>query len=134
MPLLSANTLVCETVLWEKTDVPTLVRVMSALALGPGNNFAHFFVVTFLSCQPGDSLSHTLRVQITNPNGQPIAEAQPFPFNYGYKVDPNGPGAFILATEFNIDVTRTGLPVNGLVSAFLDDQSVTCVPLMLRRA
>jgi len=36
MPLLSANTLVCETVLWEKTDLPTLVRAMSALALGPG--------------------------------------------------------------------------------------------------
>ncbi|MGA3203423.1 MAG: hypothetical protein ABSF12_13140 [Bryobacteraceae bacterium] len=136
MALLSANMAVCETVLWEKkSDVPTLVRAMTALNLGSGNNLARFFVVTGVYSQPGDYLQHTLRVTATDQAGNSIAHAAPYNFAYGYELDPNGPGGFILTTSFDLDVSQLRLPLHCLISAFLDNEPrpVASTPLMLRR-
>lgn len=137
MALLSANIVLCETVLWEKPQIggntPSLIRVMSAVALPLGHNFAHFFSVTFLTCQPGEFSEHKLRIQITDKKANGIAYAPEWKFKYGYLLDPFGPGEFILTTEFNIDVQPYQLPLGCLVSAFLDDQIVARTPIMLRR-
>jgi len=134
MPLLSANVIVCETALAEKTtEVLSAIRMMSVLTLASENDIAHFFVVTFLTCQPGDFSSHILRIQVTDGSGPLIAEAADYAFSYGYKVDPTGPGGFTLTTEFTVDTRPVRLPVDCLISAFLDGQSVARTPLRLRR-
>lgn len=135
MALLSANIAVCETILWEKNDVPTLVRAMSIIRLSPTGQFAHFFAVTALHCQPGDSLPHSLRVGVSGQGGISIAQTPPYSFTYGYKIDPTGFGGFILTSEFNLDVNQITLPTNCLVCAFLDNEPnpVAQIPLMLSR-
>jgi hypothetical protein len=135
MPLLSANILVCELVLWEKTDVPTIVRAMSVIGLSPTRQFAHFFSVTTVNCHPGDFLTHALRVGVSDRTGAFIAQAPPYNFVYGYKVDPAGVGGFVLTSEFNLDVSQISLPTSCLVSAFLDSEPnpVAKTPLILRR-
>lgn len=133
MALLSANVIVCETVLFEKTDIESAIRIMDTLTLAPGNNFAHFFVVTFLNSQPGDFLQHILKIQVTHQDGPLIAETAEYQFMYGYKIDLSGPGGFILTTEFNIDTAPLAMPAGCLINAFLDGQSVARTPLMLRR-
>jgi len=135
MPLLSANILVCELVLWEKNDIPTIVRAMSTLGLSETRQFAHFFSVTTLHSQPGDLQPHSLRIVLSDQTGATIAQTPPYSFSYGYKIDPSGPGGFILTSEFNLDVRQVRLPMSCLVSAFLDSEldSVAKIPLMLRR-
>jgi hypothetical protein len=135
VPLLSANILLCEFVLWEKSDVPTIVRSMSTIGLSREREFAHFFSVTTLHSDPGDSQFHSLRVCVSDQTGNTITQTSPYAFQYGYKIDPSGPGGFILTSEFNLDVTKLKLPTCCLVSAFLDaiPQPVATIPLMLRR-
>ncbi len=134
MPLLTANIIVCETILVEKTDVISAIRVMNTLSLAPGNNFAHVFVVTFLASQPRDLSQHILKVRVTQLNGLTIAEAPDYPFVYGYRFDVSGLGGFTLTTEFNIDTSGLGIPSNCAVSADLDGQPVARTTLTLRRA
>jgi hypothetical protein len=133
MPHLSANIIVCETALYEKTDVPSAIRIMTAIGLPPGNNFARFSTLTFLSSLPRDFEVHTLQIQMTDQAGRPIGHGEPYQFNYGYRLDISGPGAFMLKTDFNLDTTPIGLPANCLITAHLDNQAVAWVPLMLRR-
>src|ERR1700722_1329953 len=123
MALLSANIAICETVIWETNNVPTLVRVLTILALGPGTTFARFSAVTGLNSQPGDYDQHTLQVMITDRAGNRIDDAKPYNFVYGYKIDPAGPGGFILTTAFNLNISQMQLPLHCLVSAFLDNQT-----------
>lgn len=133
MALLSANVIACETVLFEKNDVPSAVRIMSVLTLPPGRTDAHFFSVTFLHCQPGDHIPHKLRIHVARSDGSLVADAPEHPFLYGYRVDPRGPGAYILTTEFNIDVTRLAMPCDCLIIASLDGNAVARAPVMLRQ-
>jgi hypothetical protein len=133
MSLLSANVLVCETILTEKTDVLSAIRMMDTIRIAPGNNTVHFYVVTRVTSQPGDFLPHALRIQVTHQAGSLVIEAREHQFVYGYKLDISGPGGFILTTEFTIDVSGMSLPAGCLVNAFLDGQSVARTPLMLRR-
>jgi hypothetical protein len=127
--------LLCELVLWEKSDIPTIVRSLSTIGLSPTRNLAHFFSVTTLHSQSGDSQFHSLHVCVSDQQGHIIARTAPYGFQYGYKLDPSGPGGFILTSEFNLDVTQMRLPLYCLVSAFLDDigDPVAKVPLLLRR-
>jgi hypothetical protein len=135
MALLSANISVCELVLWERNDVPTMVRAMSVIGLSATRQFAHFFSVTTLNCHPGDYLPHSLRVVVSDRGGAAIAQTPPFNFKYGYKIEPSGFGGFILTSEFNLDVNQVALPMSCLVSAFLDNEPnpIALIPLMLRR-
>ncbi|HEV8038874.1 MAG TPA: hypothetical protein VGP62_08430 [Bryobacteraceae bacterium] len=133
MALLSANVIVCEAVLFEKTDVPTAVRIMTAIRLAGGTKSAHFFVVTFLNSQPGDFAKHVLKIQVLDKSGPFISQADDYPFVYGYKLDSSGPGGFTLTTEFNIDTTSMPSPAGWIIVAFLDGQAVARIPLMLLR-
>jgi hypothetical protein len=107
--------------------------MMSAITVARGNSTARFFSVTFVSSQPGDFEQHQLRIQVTDRNLRLIAQANDWPFQFGYLLDPSGPGGFTLTTEFNIDVTPYQLPLHCLVSAFVDGQTVARAPIMLRR-
>jgi hypothetical protein len=138
MALLSANLILCDTVLWETPPkggkVPSVIRLMSSISVPPGNDLAHFFAVTFLSSQPGDFLRHELKIQVTDKSGKTvISQAADWDFVYGYILDPSDPGGFILTTEFNIDIRPYQLPLGCLVSACLDGQIVARTPLILRR-
>jgi hypothetical protein len=137
MPLLSANIVLCESVLWETPalggKVPTTVRIMGAITLAPGNFLAHFYAVTFLTSQPGDFVPHRLRIQVTDKTGVLIAQAAEVRFRFGYLLDPSGPGGYTLTTELTLDVTPYQLPLGCLVSAFLDDQTVARTPITLLR-
>ncbi len=133
MPLLSANIIICETVLFEKTEVPSAIRIMNSLALAEGTDAARFFVITFLACEPGDFSRHVLKIAVTQQHGAVIAETADYPFQYGYRIRPSDPGGFILTTEFNIDGKPLGLPLGCLVSAYLDGEAVARATLTLRR-
>ena len=138
MTPLSANLVLCETVLWETAkgggQLASAIRVMGAIDLAPTATSAHFYAVTFLTCQPGDFAQHGLTVKATDKTGMTVIQAATeWKFNFGYILDPSGPGSFILATEFNINVTSHQLPLGCLVSAFMDNQLVARAPLMLRR-
>ena len=135
MALLSANILLCEFVLWERNDIPTMVRTMSTIALSPTRQSAHFFAVTTVHCQPGDFGFHSLLVGVSE-GGNFISRTPPHSFQYGYKIDPSGAGGFILTSEFNLDVSQLRLPMNDFVCAYLDTlpEPVAKTPLMIRRA
>jgi hypothetical protein len=133
MSLMSAGIVVCETVLFEKTDLVSAIRIMSALKLAGGSNFAHFFVLTFLTSHPGDLQQHVLKIQVTEENGSVLGEAADYHFLYGYKLDVSGPGGFVLSTEFNLDTAAITKPARCLINAFLDGQCVAQTPLTLRR-
>jgi hypothetical protein len=137
MALLSANLILCESVEWENPPVgggiPTAKRIMAAITVAPPSRVAHFFAITLLNSQPGDFLQHSLRIQITDRKSSVIAYAEPWIFQYGYLIDPYGPGGYILTTEFNIDLNPYPMPLGCLVSAFLDNENVARTPLILRR-
>src|SRR5579859_6260980 len=100
MALLSANIILCETVLSETPPkgggtVPSFIRVMGAIAIAQGNSFVHFFSITLLSSQPGDFSEHILKIQVIDKDSLLIAHAPEMPFKYGYLVDPSGPGGFV---------------------------------------
>ena len=102
---LSANIIACETVLSERTEIVSAVRILNVLAIGAGNNFARFSTLTFVTSQPGDLGQHNLQVRMQTMHGELVAQAPGYPFVYGYKIDLTGPGAFMLTTNFNIDLT-----------------------------
>ncbi len=109
---------------------------MSAINLGPNSQTVHFFVVTSLNSQPGDFGPHKLTVSVADMDGKTIAYTLPAEFKYGYKLDPDGPGGFIMTTEIVFDLSSIPLPVHLTVAAFLDSEPnpVSYAPLMLRRA
>ncbi len=127
MELLSANIIVCENVLTETPSVggPVLsaVRILSAIRLPVGNDLARFFTLTYLSSQPGDFLKHTIRIQILDKGGSLVIQAEPYLFQFGYLLDPLGPGGYTLRTEFGLNVAARPLPLGLVVCAFLDDNT-----------
>lgn len=134
MALLSANIILCETVLNEQQiAMPSAIRMMDSIRLARGSNYAHFFAVTRLSCQPGDFQQHALRITVTDSQAQVVSSAPVCQFHYGYAINAVGPGGFILTTEFQLDVSALSLPATCLINAYLDGEYVAHTPLMLSR-
>lgn len=132
---LSSSILLCELVLNEPTGRISLIRVIDVINTPPGVP-AHFFSLTYLHSDLSDYLPHVLQVQVAKwefDHWDVLAAAPPQPFLYGYKLDPSGPGAFALSTEFNLNVERLGGRGTVFVQALVDGQLVTQTPLMLRR-
>lgn len=129
--LISASLLLCESVLWEKNiDLPTAIRILSSIQVAPSSDSVQLFSLVHLYSSGLDLMPHTVAAQIVDPTGQVVAPSEPFRFVYGYKVDANGPGGFILSTQFNFHVNYMGVHWAQLL---LDGELVTQVPLMLRR-
>ena len=110
---------------------------MDALSLGASSQSARFFVLTYLHSHPNDQASHRIKVQMVGRSGETwvtAASAPEEPFLYGYKVDPSAPGAFLLTTEFNLDL-RPIEHMLGLfyIQVFVDGEFVAQTPLTLRR-
>jgi hypothetical protein len=132
MSLLSANVIVCETVITEKSDVMSAIRIMNVLTIKTGN-FARFNSVAFLISQPRDFERHNLKVQMVTMDGELVASAPDHLFVYGHKVDPDGVGAYTLTTEFNLDLEPLGKLGRYAIWVFLDGKNVTGTTLVLRR-
>lgn len=132
MSLLSANVIICETVLTEKTEVMSAIRIMNVLTIR-GNNFARFNTLTFLTSHPGDFAAHSLKVQMFSHDEKIVADAPVHPFVYGYNIDPSGAGAYTLTTEFNLDLMPLGSLGQYAIWVFLDGVKVTGTTLLLRR-
>jgi hypothetical protein len=137
MALLSANIVVSESLLWEDSlQLGTLVRVITAINVGASSKSVRFWVLTSLSSEPGGlEEEHILTIAVADRNGKTIAHTEPTTFHYGAKLDPNGPGGFMLRTEIILDLEPIELPIHLQVAAFLDlEKSPVCrTPLMLRR-
>ena len=66
-------------------------------------------------------------------NGVSVASAPNHPFFYQRNVDPEAPGAFVLTTGFNPDLTNMGQLGTYYIEAWLDGARVAYTPLTLRR-
>jgi hypothetical protein len=133
---LSASLVICESVLTEKTEVISAIRIMTSLRIAPDSNFVRFYALTVLTSYPQDTQSHVLRVLMIEKRGdewEAIATAQDHSFFFGYNVDPSGPGAYFLTTEFVIDVSRLTHMGTCFVQALLDGERVAMAPITLRR-
>lgn len=135
MALLSANIIISEFLLWEETQLATLVRVMSAVNVGSESKDVKFYVFTSLSSQPGDSDEHKVTITVADRDGKILTYTKPAEFKYGSKLDPDGPGGFMLRTQIVLDLESLELPIHLTVAAFLDlEESPACLtPLMVRR-
>jgi hypothetical protein len=135
--LINASICVCEAVLVEKdTELHSAIRIMDTLRIARAATTAHFWVLTSLHCNPGDIRQHVITIKMVGNiggNWESVVGTGPFTFSYGYKLDPLGPGAFTLRTEFNLDLTV--LPTLGLfyVQAIVDEEMVAQIPFRLRR-
>lgn len=132
--LLSANILLCESVLTEKSEVSSAIRIVNVVTAAPGQATAHFFAHTMLNSQSLEPTPHVLQIQIFTREGQPVSSAPEYRFVYSNRVDVSGPGAFNLTTEFNIDLSHFPPMAYYVVAAFLDGQRVATTPIMLRRS
>jgi hypothetical protein len=66
-------------------------------------------------------------------DGQLVASAPEQWFFYGYHVDPTGPGAFTLTTEFTLNLAPLGNLGAYMIWVFLDGAQVASAPLIMRR-
>lgn len=76
----SVSLIVCESVLNEKTESVSAIRIMDVLAVGPLSTSARFFVVTYLHSRPLDFGQHVAKVQLAGLRGGQwisVAEAPP---------------------------------------------------------
>ncbi len=134
MPLLSANVIICESVLTEKTDVTSAIRILNVLTVSPSKNLATFRVHTALASTPTDFEQHVVKVWMHPLDSAVVAaEAPEYRFVYGRKIDFSGPGAFNLTTDFNLDLRPLGDLGHYLIVVSLDGQLVARTPLTLRR-
>ena len=60
-----------------------------------------------------------------------VADAPPHSFVYSYRMDPTGPGAFMLTTEFNLDLATFGDLGAFWVQLSVDGEYVEQTPLTL---
>ena len=130
---IAVNVIVCQEVLAETTGVVSAIRIFDTLTISPGNNFAHFYVLTLAVSRTGDFDPHILVVTLNAWNGQEIARAPNQDFKYGYNIDVSGPGGFRLTTEFNIDLRPLAALGQFMVWVSLDGAVVAKAPIMLRR-
>jgi hypothetical protein len=127
---IEASLIVCESLLWEKSGLPSAIRIMDTLVIG-ASGIAHFFSLTNLyAAMPVDDSLHALVVQAMDPQGRIIAAGAPYAFKWSYGPDQSFAG-FRLATEFNLDFNT---PLGSyVVQAFVDGEPVAGIPLTLRR-
>jgi len=60
-----------------------------------------------------------------------VSEAKAESFVYGYKVDPSGPGGFMLTTEFTLDPKPLQIPALYFIQALLDGELAVQTPFTL---
>jgi hypothetical protein len=110
----SVSLLICESVLNERSGGVSAIRIMDVLHIGLASPVARFFVLTYLHSRTVDFTQHFAKVHMLGMrNGQwsIVAEAPThfFVYSYGPPESPiSGPGAFMLTTEFNLDLTTFG--------------------------
>jgi hypothetical protein len=130
----SVSLIVCESVLNENTGATSAIRIMDVLTIGRLSRAARFFVITYLHSRVGDFGQHVAKVQLAGLRGGQwvsVADAPPHSFVYSYRMDPTGPGAFMLTTEFNLDLTTFGDLGSFWVQLSVDGEYVEQTPLTL---
>jgi hypothetical protein len=132
----SVSLIVCESVLNEATGAASAIRILDVLKIGRLSNIARFFVLTYLHSKPFDSGKHVAQVQmlgVRNNSWVTVANAPPHDFAYSYGVVVNAPGAFMLTTEFNLDLTTLGGLGTFWIQLLVDGVLVEQTPLTLQR-
>lgn len=132
----SVSLIICESVLSEKTGGVSAIRIMDVLFIGRLSSAARFFVLSYLHSGSIDFQKHVAKVQLAAfRDGQwvSLAEAPDHGFVYSYRLDPTGPGAFMLTTEFNLDLTTIGPLGTFWIQLMIDGGLAAQTPIMLRR-
>jgi hypothetical protein len=132
----SVSLIVCESVLNETAGATSAIRIMDVLTAGRLSNVARFFVLTYLHSVPLDYGQHIAQIQLVglrNSNWVVVANAPPHAFVYSYALVPSAPGAFMLTTEFNLDLTTLGQLGTFWVQLLLDGNMIEQTPLTLQR-
>lgn len=132
----SVSLIVCETVLNEKSESVSAIRITDVLLIGSLSNSARFFAITYLHSRPFDFGQHLATVQLLGlRNGEwiSVADAPPRAFVYSYRMVASGPGAFMLTTEFNLDLTTLGELGTFWVQLSVDGEAVEQTPITLLR-
>jgi len=131
----SVSLIVCESILNEKiTESASAIRIMDVLMVGPRSTSARFFVLTYLHSRPLDFGQHIAKIQLLGlRNGQwiSVAEAPGHAFAYSYRMEAYAPGAFMLTTEFNLDLTTIGELGTFWIQLSVDGELVEQTPLTL---
>jgi hypothetical protein len=133
---LSVSLIICESVLSETKGGVSAIRILDVLTVTPQSSVARFFVLTYLHSRPFDLTQHTAKVQLVafRENGWTrVADAPEYKFAYGYRMDPNGPGAFLLTTEFNLNLLTVGPLGVFYVQLILDGELAAQTPITLLR-
>jgi hypothetical protein len=133
----SVSLVVCETILnEEKTGAVSAIRIMDVLMIGTHSIVARFFVLSYVHSHPLDFEQHVAKVELTGlRDGKwiSVAQAPPHPFVYSYRMDPSGPGGFMLTTEFNLNLATFGDLGTFWVQLYIDGAMVEQAPLTLLR-
>ena len=134
----SVSLLICESVLNEKTEAVSAIRIMDIVMLGPLSPVARFFVLPYLHSRTVDFAQHVAKVQmlgIRNGAWAVVAEAPPHNFVYSYGTLPPGigPGAFMLTTEFNLNLTTFGELGTFWIQLSVDGELEEQTPITLLR-
>lgn len=127
----AANIVLCESVLSEKSGFLSAMRLINVITFNAQNPRFSFKALTALNAEPGDFAVHSIALQMVRGDGYIAAHTMPLQFVYGYAIDPTGPGAYYLTTNFDL-VGSQSLPGNYSVAAFVDDVVVASAPVMLR--
>ena len=134
----SVGLLICESVLNENTGAVSAIRIMDILTVGAFSPAARFVVLSYLHARTVDFAQHTAKVQmlgIRNGSWAIVAEAPPHVFVYSYGTLPPGigPGAFMLTTEFNLNLTTFGELGTFWVQLSIDGELEEQTPITLLR-
>lgn len=134
----SVTLLICESVLNETTGSVSTIRIMDILTVGPLSIAARFFVLSYLHARTVDFAHHTAHVKMLgfrNGGWAVVAEAPPHTFVYSYRALPPGvgPGAFMLTTEFNLNLATLGELGTFWVQLSIDGEVEEQTPITLQR-
>jgi hypothetical protein len=133
----SVSLIVCESVLHEeKTGAVSAIRIMDILKIGRLSNVARFFVLTYLHSRALDLEHHSAQVQLVALRGGrwvSVATAPPHGFAYSCGTLSSAPGAFMLTTEFNLDLNTLGELGTFWVQLSVDGEIVEQTPFTLQR-
>ena len=131
----SVTLLACEAVLNEQTGGVSTIRIMDVLTLGM-SMAARFFVLTYLHSRTVDFGQHVAKLQmfgLRSGNWAVVADAPAHTFTYSYAATPNAPGAFMLTTEFNLDLRTFGELGTFWIRLSVDGDDLEQTPITLRR-
>jgi hypothetical protein len=132
----SVSLIVCESVLNEPTGAASAIRILDVLKIGARSIGARFFVLTYLHSKPFDSAQHVTEISMLgfrNGNWVIVASTAPRHFAYSYAMVHNAPGAFMLTTEFNLDLATLGDLGTFWIQLLVDGELVEQTPLTLQR-